>query len=154
MDCVFGSHLGAHQPAINPIALHRSGSATNTSPRLTNPIGSPQPSLAHAPRITNLENKTSGLELKRERRRLGGGELKDAYTQVRGYVDDFHRYRRGKLGPKSRSPEFYDKAFSIRVTPKEFTRLRSELKMDSEDDQRSSNPSNPTLRVTPIHAFS
>lgn len=150
MDCIFGSHLGAHQQAISPLALHRSSAATNTSPRFTNPIGSPQPSLAHAPRITNLENKTSGLELKRER----CGELKDAYTQVRGYVDDFHRYRRGKLGPKSRSPEFYDKAFSIRVTPKEFARLGSELKMDSEDDQRSSNPSNPTLRVAPIHAFS
>ena len=137
MDCVFGSHLGTHQPAISPIALNRSSAETNSPPCFTNPVGPPLPSLAHTPRITNFENKTSGLELKRERRRRGGGEPKDAYTQVRGFVDDFHQYRRGKLGPESRSPELYETLYSIRVTPKEFARLRSELKMDLDDDQRS-----------------
>lgn len=152
MDCVFGNHLGAHQPAISAINPHRSSTSRAISPHLVKPNISQRSSLGHAPHITNLENKTAGPELKRARR-WGGVEPKDAYTLVRRFVDDFHRHRAGKLEPESHSPELFENTFSIRVTPKELARLRSELKMDSEDDKRSGDPTYPTLEVVPVHYF-
>lgn len=117
MDCVFGNHLGAHQPAINAIIPHRSSASRAISPHLVKPTVSQRSPLGHAPYITNLENKTAGPELKRGRC-WGCVEPKDAYTQVYRFVDDFHQHQAGKLEPGSRSPELFENTFSIRVTPK------------------------------------
>lgn len=61
---------------------------------------------------------------------------KDAYSQVLEFLDDFDRYRAGRPGLGSHSPELYEKTFSIKVTPDELFRLRTELRLDSGSDQR------------------
>ena len=148
MDHVFGTDLGDYRPAIRAAVLHRPSAATATTPRPfrrldLKPMPFPQPSLGQTSRSASLENKTSGPESEAERLPEG------SYAKVRSFVDDFRRFSEGKLGP--RSPESYENTFSIQVTPEEFSRLRSDLKMDLDDDQRSGILTSLALRVIPVY---
>ena len=60
---------------------------------------------------------------------------------------------RKKLELESRSPELHENKFSIRVTPKEVTCLRSELEMNSEDDQRLAISPTSLLLVILVHSL-
>jgi hypothetical protein len=86
----------------------------------------------------SFTNHNKTLKLKREQLEHATPaieEPKSSYSQAREFVEHFSQSRSGKV--VCRSPELYERTFSIQMSRQDFFRLKEEL--DTDEDQRSGN---------------